>query len=182
MYEYLRTKNLKTELVIIDEEKYSYENYLKNEIENAIQNSQLAYLKNIFGGIFTLSRAEMNQQDLEMIKFISIFVIDAHLGNLENIIKDKETEIIDNYKIVEQNMISENIEDDSNEIDLLANTDELKYYNGYGAFSKDGKEYIIKINKNQKHQQHGVILLQMKSLEHVLQNLMEDILGIKIVG
>ena len=150
MYEYLRTKNLKTELVIIDEEKYSYENYLKNEIENAIQNSQLAYLKNIFGGIFTLSRAEMNQQDLEMIKFISIFVIDAHLGNLENIIKDKETEIIDNYKIVEQNMISENIEDDSNEIDLLANTDELKYYNGYGAFSKDGKEYIIKINKNQK--------------------------------
>ena len=67
--------------------KYSYENYLKNEIENAIQNSQLAYLKNIFGGIFTLSRAEMNQQDLEMIKFISIFVIDAHLGNLENIIK-----------------------------------------------------------------------------------------------
>lgn len=60
MYEYLRTKNLKTELVIIDEEKYSYENYLKNEIENAIQNSQLAYLKNIFGGIFTLSRAEMN--------------------------------------------------------------------------------------------------------------------------
>lgn len=150
MYEYLRTKNLKTELVIIDEEKYSYENYLKNEIENAIQNSQLAYLKNIFGGIFTLSRAEMNQQDLEMIKFISIFVIDAHLGNLENIIKDKETEIIDNYKIVEQNMIFENIEDDSNEIDLLANTDELKYYNGYGAFSKDGKEYIIKINKNQK--------------------------------
>ena len=81
----------------------------------------------------------MNQQDLEMIKFISIFVIDAHLGNLENIIKDKETEIIDNYKIVDQNMISENIEDDSNEIDLLANTDELKYYNGYGAFSKDGK-------------------------------------------
>ena len=150
MYEYLRSKNLKTELVIIDEEKYSYENYLKNEIENAIQNSQLAYLKNIFGGIFTLSRAEMNQQDLEMIKFISIFVIDAHLGNLENIIKDKETEIIDNYKIVEQNMISENIEDDSNEIDLLANTDELKYYNEYGAFSKDGKEYIIKINKNQK--------------------------------
>lgn len=36
------------------------------------------------------------------------------------------------------------------EIDLLANTDELKYYNWYGAFSKDGKEYIIKINKNQK--------------------------------
>jgi cyclic beta-1,2-glucan synthetase len=74
MYEYLRTKNLKTELVIIDEEKYSYENYLKNEIENAIQNSQLAYLKNIFGGIFTLSRAEMNQQDLEMIKFICLMI------------------------------------------------------------------------------------------------------------
>ena len=38
---------------------------------------------------------------------------------------------------------SENIEDDSNEIDLLANTDELKYYNGYGALFVNVKTFIF---------------------------------------
>ena len=48
-YEFLRTKNIKTELVIIDEEKHSYENYVREEIENIVLNSQMAYLKNIRG-------------------------------------------------------------------------------------------------------------------------------------
>ena len=48
-------------------------------------------------------------------------------------------------------------------------------------FQKMEKSILYKLIKIKKHQQHGVILLQMKSLEHVLQNLMEDILGIKIV-
>ncbi len=43
-------KNIKIDLVIIDEEQHSYENYIKDEIEDAIINKQLAYLKNIFGG------------------------------------------------------------------------------------------------------------------------------------
>ena len=47
-YEYFKTKNIKIELVIIDEENYSYENYIRDEIEGAILNSHLAYMKNMY--------------------------------------------------------------------------------------------------------------------------------------
>ena len=33
-YESLKVKNIKTEIVILDEEKHSYENYVREEIEN----------------------------------------------------------------------------------------------------------------------------------------------------
>ncbi len=57
-YEFFRTKNVKVELVIINEENYSYENYIRDEIEGAILNSHQAFLKNTNGGIFVLSKNE----------------------------------------------------------------------------------------------------------------------------
>ena len=94
-YEYFRTKNINIDLVIIEED------YIKSEIENTISNNHMSYLRNIRGGIFVISRGELKQTDLEGIKFISEIVLDTHLGNLENTIKDMEDEIIDNYKKIE---------------------------------------------------------------------------------
>ena len=45
-YEFFRTKNIEVEIVILDEEKHSYENYVREEIEGAILNSHMVYLKN----------------------------------------------------------------------------------------------------------------------------------------
>ena len=95
-YEFFRTKNIQVELVIINEENYSYENYIRDEIESAILNSHQAFLKNIKGGIFVLSKSEMDIQDVNLIKFASSLVIDSHLGNLENVIKDMEDEVLEN--------------------------------------------------------------------------------------
>ncbi len=149
-YEYLKTKNIKVELVIINEENYSYENYIRDEIEGVILNSHLAYMKNIYGGIFVLSKNEMNIQDVNLIKFLSTIVIDSHLGNLVNVIKDIEEDVLDNYRIIEktEKIVSE--PDNTNSIDILSNTERLKYYNEYGAFSEDGKEYLIKVSKENK--------------------------------
>ena len=146
-YEYFKTKNIKIELVIIDEENYSYENYIRDEIEGAILNSHLAYMKNINGGIFVLSKSEIDVQDINLIKFISILVIDSHLGNLENIINDMEEEIIDNYRTIEKSKCISNYEDETNDIDIIDKLQNSKYYNEYGAFSEDGKEYIIDYTK-----------------------------------
>jgi len=149
-YEFFRTKNIKVELIIINEENYSYENYIRDEIESAILNSHQAFLKNINGGIFVLSQSEMDIQDVNLIKFVSSLVIDSHLGNLENVIKDMEDEVLDNYRTIEkaEPVVSE--EDATKDIDMISNTTNAKYYNEYGAFSEDGKEYIIKVNKENK--------------------------------
>ncbi len=73
----MRTKGFETELVIIDEEKYSYENYVMEDIEEAVLNSQLSYLKNIRGGIFELNKNEISKEDMNLLQFIAGIIIDS---------------------------------------------------------------------------------------------------------
>lgn len=151
-YEFMKTKGFETELVIVDEEKYSYENYVREEIEGTILNCQLSYLKNIRGGIFELSKNEISKEDFNLLKFLATIVIEANKGGIRNSIKDIEEEYLEKYKNVEnepENKIIV-IEDKSTGLDILENTENLKYYNEYGAFSEDGKEYRIKENKNHR--------------------------------
>ena len=150
-YEFIRTKNFEIELVIIDEEKHSYENYVREEIDGLILNSQLSYLKNIRGGIFELSKNEISKEDLELLEFVAKIIIDGNKGGLENVIKDLEEEYLEKYKNIGNEVENIIIEDENTEnIDILQNTERLKYYNEYGAFSEDGKEYLIKINKENR--------------------------------
>ena len=97
-HEYLRTKNIQTELVILDEEKHSYENYVKEEIESDILNNHMGYLKNQKGGIFTLFKSEMNVKDMELLEFLAIINIDTSKGGLKNNIKSLEEKYLENYQ------------------------------------------------------------------------------------
>ena len=65
-------------------------------------------------------------------------------------------DIEEEYLASVQNIPEEYIEDENiespqmgTEIDILK-SNENKYYNGYGAFSPDGKEYLIKVNKQNR--------------------------------
>ena len=149
-YEFFRTKNIQTELIILDEEKHSYENYVKEEIENAILNQHMAYLKNQKGGIFSLVKNEMNEHDINLLEILATIVIDSSKGTIENNIKEIEEEYLEKNKILaeENQLLLE--EENTNDIDILENNKELKYYNEYGAFSPDGKEYLIKVNKQNR--------------------------------
>ena len=150
-YEFFRIKNISIELVILDEEKHSYENYVREEIDNIILNSHMSYLKNIKGGIFELSKNEIDKNDIQLLEFVATLIINSNKGTLKNAINEIEEEYLDKTKEIrkEENMpiIEEETKDD---IDLLKNIEEKKYFNEYGAFSEDGKEYIITINKNKR--------------------------------
>ena len=150
-YEFFRSRNVETEIVILDEEKHSYENYVKEEIEGTILNQQKAYLKNVKGGIFTLSKSEMDKKDIEMLEFISEIIIDSARGGIKNNIKEMEEEYLEKYKQIseEQKVVTVSLEE-NDDIDILEDTSKLKYYNEYGGFSEDGKEYLIKVNKENR--------------------------------
>ena len=150
-YEYFRTKNVETEIVIMDEEKYSYENYVREEIDSTILNQHMGYLKNIKGGIFILNEEEMDKKDITFLEFISVITIDCAKGNLENNLKEIEETYLENYKeISEEENIKPFIEENTEDVDILKNKENLKYYNEYGAFSEDGKEYWIRANKKNR--------------------------------
>ena len=147
--EFFRSKNIKIDLVILNEEKNSYEHFIKFEIENEIQNKQLAFLKNIFGGIFVINEKEISQEDRDLLEFRSNLILNAALGNIDMQLKDLEEEHEEKIKNIGEEEKKVFIQD--NQIETISEDyDNLKYYNDYGGFSEDELEYRIKINKNNK--------------------------------
>ena len=150
-YDFFRLKGIETEVVILDEEKHSYENYVKEEIENRILNCQMAYLKNQKGGIFTLSQGEISKEDKGLLEFLAEIIIDSDKGNLENNIKELEESYLEKQELMGEDLSKVVFwEEEKEDIDILASSEKLKYYNEYGAFSEDGKEYFIRGNKENR--------------------------------
>ena len=146
-YEYYRVKNIKIDLVILNDEKKTYDNYVYEEIQNAILDRNLSYMQNVNGGIFVLNNIE--KQSKRIIEYRANLLINAHLGNIERQIKDYEEEYIEKIKDVGNEERKPQILQEEIERKAL-NADELKYYNEYGGFSKDGTEYVIRVNKDEK--------------------------------
>ena len=150
-YEFFRSKSVDTEIVILDEEKHSYENYVKEEIEGSILNYHMGYLKNQRGGIFTLTKGEVDKKDIELLSFLAEIIIDSDKGGLKNNIKELEESYLEKQKWMGEVVEKIGMEEEEKEdIDLLANYQNLKYYNEFGGFSEDGKEYIMRINQENR--------------------------------
>lgn len=148
-HQYFKNKNIQTDLVILNQEKGNYENYVKEAINNIILNKGLAYMLNIKGGIYVLDN--IKNEDKKIISIYSNLVLDAQNGSVNLQLNDIEDEIPKIYIENEKQAVLD-YEDDN--VDLQ-NTNELNaqnliYYNEYGGFSADGKEYNIRINKNIK--------------------------------
>ena len=143
-YEFFRAKNANIDLVILNEEEYIYEQYVKEEIETAILNRHVAFLKN--NGIFVLNAKELHEKEIDLLKFKANLIIDASLGEIKSQIKEKEEAFLD----LQSNIGLENPEINSIEQEEninIENMENLKYFNEYGGFSEDGNEYKIKISK-----------------------------------
>ncbi len=147
-FEYFKVKNIDIDLVILNEEENVYERYVKEMIETEILNRHLMYLLNQRAGIFILNANEI--EDIGILEFRANFIIDTHKGNLKTILKDLEEDYLDTISKQEMEktepILPPNLEKKNN----LIHMEELKYYNEYGGFKEDGKEYVIKITKDTK--------------------------------
>ena len=139
-YEFYRTKNIKFDLVILDEEKNSYEKYLREAIFREIGNTQLSYLLN--SGIFVID----DIKDLELFILRANFIIDANKGSIKNVLNEQEEDYLYSVKNVAQDKKENIIKTEFENINNYFNVQNLKYYNEYGGFSEDGTEYRIKQN------------------------------------
>ena len=144
-YEYYRSKNIFIDLVILDEEPNSYEMYVKEAIINTILNNNLSYYQNINSGIFVIDQID----NIDVLEFRANIVIDSKNGPLSRQIKDLEEEYLEKQKDVGYELPKDIILEEES-ITMPLDEENLKYYNEYGGFSEDGKEYIIKVNKNKR--------------------------------
>lgn len=145
-HEYLRVKGIKTDLVILDYEKNIYEQYVKEQIIQEILNMQIGYMQNISGGIFLLNSNEIQDEDLFKVK--SSIIIQASKGNVEDIIKDMEEEYKENTRNIGVEKTTIKAIPEFEKIRPNIDFTKLKYYNDYGGFTEDGREYVIRISKS----------------------------------
>ncbi len=147
-FEYFKVKNMDIDLVILNEEENVYERYVKEMIETEILNRHLMYLRNQRAGIYLLNADEI--EDTSILEFRANFIIDTHSGNLKTILKDLEEDYFDSIKQIEKEEVEKIVPPNLEKKNNLINMEELSYYNEYGGFKEEGKEYVIKMTKNVK--------------------------------
>lgn len=147
-YEYYRIKNIKVDLVIINEEESSYENYVKDSLEKILFDRDIAYLQNQKSGIFVLNN--LTKEEVKFLEVRANLVLDSHLGNIKLQLNDLEDEYLDNIKNASYEQSKQVVVNDEKCGMENIGMKQLKYYNEYGGFSEDGKEYVIKVNKNDR--------------------------------
>ena len=146
-YEYFRVKNIEMDLVIISEEKYSYESSVKEAIFISILNQNLGYLQNIKGGIFVLEN--LSEEEILVLEYRANLSFNGDSGSIYRSLKEKEEEYLDKIKEMPTEELPKFIEEFM-PIRENFTSEDLKYNNEYGGFSKDGSEYHIRVNKDQK--------------------------------
>ncbi len=141
MYIFFQNKNIQINIIVLNEEKNSYERYVKEAIEKEILDKNLIHLIN--KEIFVLNKNEI--KDISVLLFKANLAISAKSGTLENAITEFEEEYQKIKKKDEKNnkYKLKNTEFEDYKIENL----DLINKNGYGGFTKDEKEYLICVNE-----------------------------------
>ncbi|MDB5200795.1 MAG: putative protein NdvB [Ferruginibacter sp.] len=133
---YWRMKGLAVDLVIWNEDHGGYRQALQNQITSLIAPIVSGDVKDKPGGIFIRSADQISNEDRILFQTVAHIVISDKQGTLEE-------------QMNRRNIIKSNIPYFSPvkffttvESPALPRTD-LQFFNGYGGFTQDGKEYII---------------------------------------
>ncbi|MFX0549952.1 GH36-type glycosyl hydrolase domain-containing protein [Hathewaya histolytica] len=137
-HEYLTLKGLKLDLVVIDEEENSYHQVVHKSIMDTIYSNGGRDKLNKSGGIFVLNKSLILGEDIELLKALARIVIDAEGDFIKSQISTEDP------INTESNLEINNVD---NEPGRKLELPPIKFYNNYGGFSEDGREYIIHITE-----------------------------------
>ena len=146
--EFFMLKNCDIDIVILNEEKSIYEQYVKEKIENIILEKHLAYLINQRNGIFIINSNNLEQKQRNNLIFRSKLFFDAGKGRLSEQLKELEEAYLEKTQNIRfDEKCEEYVDNDKSKISI--DVDDLKYYNEYGGFDKNDNKYIFRIIENQ---------------------------------
>ncbi len=135
-HSYWRLKGIMIDLVIWNEDRGGYRQDLNNQILGLITPSMSADVKDQPGGIFIRSADQISNEDRILFQSVAHIVLSDKMGTLEEQLnrrgKLKSTIPYFNPAKFHSSVVTE-----------VAPRNDLLFFNGYGGFSKDGKEYVI---------------------------------------
>lgn len=135
-YEYFKSKGIYVDLVILNSEVSEYKEIIKREVEQEIYRmNKLFNFSNTPGSIYLLDSSNLTND--EIILFNMVARLSFHSDN-DTSLEDAINKMHLDNKIVDFPL---RIYEEKKE--LAKDTTELKCFNGYGGFIKNGKEYKI---------------------------------------
>lgn len=135
-HEYLRLKGLSYDFVILNDSKSVYLQDLQEEILRQVRYSGYQGWLNKPGGIFSLRLDMMPEKDRALIQAMARVVLSSEWGTLKEQVARK---VLPEKYSRPFEAIDEDREYKKPEV-LIP---ELKFFNGLGGFTHDGKEYVI---------------------------------------
>jgi cyclic beta-1,2-glucan synthetase len=148
IHEYWKIKGLFVDLVILNEDNTGYFQTIQEMIHEKIGISHVRKLVNKPGGVFLLKKDQLLNEVILLLHTVSRIIFSGEYGSLNN-------QILRFVRLTEQNLITNTLKkytDKQNneqniEVDNICKVNEIKgkliFYNGYGGFSQEGKEYVI---------------------------------------
>ena len=137
-FRFYRAKKIDIDLVIVNEENNVYEKYVKDTILEILSS-------NDFSGIYIFEKYEIEKEKLNILEFKSNLVIDASKGGLRSILKEYNDKLIENNK--NKIFYYEKMPEEASK-DYKLN--DLEFYNEYGGFTPNGREYKFSFDTTNK--------------------------------
>ena len=141
-HEYLRMKGLVFDLVILNENPPSYLQSLNDELLRLIQASGEAHLLDKNGGVFLKRSDNMSEHDLMLLNAVARAVIVTERGSIEELLVRRPIDPELTEVLVPRNPPREYPEP-------VMPLPDLKFFNGVGGFTRDGREYITVLGEGQ---------------------------------
>jgi cyclic beta-1,2-glucan synthetase len=136
IYEFFKSRTLYIDVIILIDEVAKKEAYILNYINKLMYHiNNLNYFENTLGDVYILSSGNVNPDEKRFLKLLSSVCFNASINkSLEEQIRDLKTEIPIINKLILQKP------KDGIKIEL---PQDIKYYNQYGGFINNGREYLI---------------------------------------
>lgn len=137
---YWRTRGLKVDLVILNEDESSYLQPLQDLLRDIAYTSNARNIIDSAGGVFIRNASNMPEEDITLLYSAARLVIKAELGSIKSQIDISGFSLpdIDNKILAPSGISFKN----KNEMP------QLLFFNGYGGFDIENREYVIRLKED----------------------------------
>lgn len=135
-FEYLKTKGIFTDIVIINSENEGYEKTIEKEVNDELYRIEsLNYFNDLPGNVYLIKRSEITEDEIILLNMVARLRFNTiNNKSLEEYIMDLQNQ---NIPAVKTNYRTETAKR------IRFNKKELDFYNEYGGFKNNGTEYLI---------------------------------------
>lgn len=138
-HEYWRLKGIKVDLVVLNEEEGGYMQPVQDLLNDVVLASHGRHMRDTPGGVFIRNAGTMPEEDKILLYTAARIVLKGEEGPIrKQLSMDEDRDGLPRVKIFNRY--------DIKYISRDCPVD-LHYFNGYGGFSKDGMEYVIKLKE-----------------------------------